>query len=150
MRGSARLGHIYRSMYKYLRIKGLFHMTSLIVIEGPSYAGENLFQLGEATGVIKAACDVLCDCPILEVPPALLKKFATGNTNATKKDIMKVYPSASDHISDAMVLAHLGMVYLGQEKTTLRYQAEVVKSLKSKPKKKKPTQLPKGKHGVAI
>jgi crossover junction endodeoxyribonuclease RuvC len=97
--------------------------TDLVVVEAPSLgqsrqAGEHLraglwWQLAIALHVNGHQ--------VVEVPPALLKKYATGRGNAAKDEVLAAvvrrYPQVNvngNDISDALVLAAMGARSLGQ------------------------------------
>jgi hypothetical protein len=94
----------------------------LAVIEGPSYgqrqqAGEHL-RAGLWWLTVAA---LVGPCPnIIEVPPATLKKFATGKGNATKPDMrMALFQRTGldlrdDNQVDACWLRELGLRLLGE------------------------------------
>lgn len=78
--------------------------AALVVIEGPSFGPQN--RAGQAhlrAGLWWhiAATMTARACDLVEVPPATLKKFATGKGNATKADMrMALYKRAELDIAD--------------------------------------------------
>jgi len=110
--------------------------AELVVLEGYDYKGHKLAELGEASGVIKVVCHQL-GLPVLVVSPAAVKKFATGNSQASKDDIMARYGLTNEHVADAWALAEIGLVYL-TGKSELRHELEVIKQLRSPKSPKKP------------
>ena len=90
----------------------------------PSYSFDSKNQahkLGELGGCIKTLLSS-ARIEFVIVPPKTLKKFVTGNGNATKED-MKAHYGLKDHNqADAMGLAEFGLHYLGAMKPKTRYQ----------------------------
>lgn len=107
----------------------------LAVMEGYAYDSVGrVFELGELGGVLKTEFCIR-GIPCISVPPASLKKFATGNGGAAKDKMIKAvaekygFETKNDNIADAVALAKLGEVYLTEE-STYRSELEVVKMLK--------------------
>lgn len=109
-----RLGHIR------WEIDGILTAPTLVVIEGPSFGqsrqgGEHLraglwWLIASARPTITA-----------EVPPATLKKYATGKGNAAKDAVLlataRRFPNVDlldNNQADALWLAAMGARYLGQ------------------------------------
>lgn len=85
-------------------------VADLAVIEGYAFGRQNqAAHLGELGGVIRVSLFGL-GVPYVEVPPALLKKFATGKGNASKEDMLVAavkrlgYDGASNDEADALWL----------------------------------------------
>lgn len=97
--------------------------TVLVVVEGPSFASRH-GQAHERAGVWWRTVDALCraEVPVAVLPPATVKKYVTGNGNASK-DLMRstvaqLYPGRGiDRVSkdqaDAIGLALCGADWLG-------------------------------------
>lgn len=91
------------------------------VIEGYSLAGQRgvaSARLCEAGGIARLAL-VAHQIPMVEIPPRLLKKWASGNGNADK-DLMVAaarvrlaYAGDSHDEADALFLRHAGLVWYG-------------------------------------
>jgi len=70
-----------------------------------------------------------------EIPPAMLKKFATGKGNSKKEDMILPiykrwgYQNDSDNIRDAYVLAQIGRYLDGHAEPT-KFQGEVLNKLR--------------------
>jgi crossover junction endodeoxyribonuclease RuvC len=71
------------------------------------------------SGLVSPLC--LQGSPVVEVAPALLKKYATGKGNAGKDEVLAAairrYPMANitcNDIGDAVVLAAMGARHLGE------------------------------------
>lgn len=93
--------------------------VDLVVLEGYAFARPNqAHQLGELGGVVRLA---LFEAGIrwLAVPPAVLKKFATGRGNAKKAEVLTEavrrlhYGGSNDNEADALWLLHMARVYYG-------------------------------------
>lgn len=91
-------------------------------------------QLGQINGIVQI---VLVDTGLkhfLKVPPALLKKFVTGNAQASKKQMSistkKIWgvEFSTDDECDAHGLARISEEYI-EKKSTIRHQVEVVLKL---------------------
>ena len=113
LKGIARLHEIRR------RVLEIATGTDLVVIEGYAFARANqAHQLGELGGVIRLA---LWDAriPYVEIPPATLKKFATGKGNANKEEMLAAairrlgYEGANNNEADALWLLKLASVGYG-------------------------------------
>lgn len=112
-------------------------------MEGQSYGSVGqLDQLGRIGGIVEVLLADLYGTPPLVVPPAVLKKFVTGNGQATKSMMMratKVYwdvETTQDDMCDAHGLARLAAEYY-QPQSTFRHQLEAVQALRRKPKRKR-------------
>lgn len=133
------------------RIKHIIEMFTpdLVSIEGYAYAAQNqAHQIGELGGVIRAMLHKH-NIRWIEIPPAQVKKFATGKGNAQKDFVMlNVYKKwgaefSSNDEADAFVLAKIGqalmeydrdprdIVQRWQKKYT-QYQVEVLEEVKKK------------------
>ena len=83
LRGMERIDHIVR------RVQELAQGCDVVVIEGYSYGsqGRSVFDIGELGGCVRFLLHRL-GIPVVDVPPATLKKYATGRGNATKIDMV--------------------------------------------------------------
>ena len=109
----------------------------LVLVEGYSYGsqGRAVLDLAEMRAVLYTAL-----LPhvgnLVEVPPALLKKFAAGKGNASKAQVVSAlarrYGRAfeSDDQADAFGLLQLGLVATGQQPAVTKVQAQVAETLK--------------------
>lgn len=63
--------------------------ADLVVIEGYSFGskGRATFNIGELGGVIRLACH-RAHTSVLECPPTVVKKLATGKGNASKDEVL--------------------------------------------------------------
>lgn len=79
MRGMERIDHIVR------RVQELASGCEVVVIEGYSYGsqGRSVFDIGELGGCVRFLLHRL-GIPVVDVPPATLKKYAAGKGNAPK------------------------------------------------------------------
>lgn len=116
----------------------------VVVMEGYSMAARagRLADLGELGGVLKVA---LWDAGYREedgtlvvVPPAQLKKFATGRGNADKAAVVSAVVRRwrvdvnTDDEADAYALARLGLALLGGGGALTAYQEDVVRKVGAK------------------
>lgn len=84
LRGGARLEAIYDWAFSYLK-----DLPAYAVIEGYAINAQNRpYDLGEAGGVLRLAL-THCQIAYEVVPPALVKKFVTGNGQATKSQVQE-------------------------------------------------------------
>lgn len=128
---------VQRLLYIHTETKEILspYAKSIVCVEGYNYQGQNLAQLGEAIGVIKIALHAL-RMQIVIASPASVKKFATGNSQASKEDIMQRYNIHNEHTADACAMAHIAYVYrTGHSK--VRHELEVIKNMKMIKQKKK-------------
>lgn len=96
------------------------HQPSLVLIEGYSYGakGAATLSLAELGGVVRQRL-LAHAMPVIEVPPSVLKKFATGRGNAGKAEVVSALSKRydrefrTDNEADAFALAMLGLVAMG-------------------------------------
>jgi len=108
----------------------------IIVIEGYSYGskGRGIFQTGELGGILRYRIWNYADICI-EVPPKNLKKFVTGNGNASKIQIVQTRSKRYDMIfktdneADAFAAAKIGQVLVGYAKYPTKYSEEALKPI---------------------
>jgi crossover junction endodeoxyribonuclease RuvC len=113
-----------------------FYKPELTVIEGYAFGRPNAMAgLAELGGVVKCSLFEMQQ-QILIVPPARVKKFATGRGNAKKDEVrLEVYKrwgfeaKTNDEV-DAYVLARIGLAYLGYDDNLIKPQLEVIADLK--------------------
>lgn len=108
-----------------IRSRALVPRPHLVAVEGYAHARPNqAHQIGELGGVIRLT---LFEAGIdyIDVPPATLKKLATGRGNATKPDMrMALYKRTGIDVSDdnqvdAAWLRILGLTLLGHPEIAL-------------------------------
>jgi len=103
----------------------------LCLIEGYSFnsRGNSGVTLGEFGGVLRDKILGYSDVTV-EVPPSVLKKFATGKGNAGKSLVVSALSKrytlefASDNQADAFALGQLGLVVLGYVEAETKFQRE--------------------------
>ncbi len=114
-RGSRRLEDGFRQTVAAM------YGCGLVVIEGYSYnsdfGGERLAEMG---GVVRLGLWQMEPRPaVVEIPPSILKKFATGNGNAKKEMMVTAarellgYGRTSDDEADALWLVEAARQYYG-------------------------------------
>lgn len=96
LRGVARL-----AAYQHWLITLLDDHYHLVVLEGYAYAkGNQAHQIGEWGGTARLTIHQ-AGIPFVEIPPATLKKYATGRGNAPKPDMrMALYKRSELDIPD--------------------------------------------------
>lgn len=98
--------------------------VGLAVLEGPAYAGMNMFQFGMVHGPVRT---VLMDfeVPYVTVQPSALKKFATGRGDCDKTEMIAAVAAATgampgdDNQADAWWLREMGLAALGHPRVEL-------------------------------
>ena len=136
----------YRSIATPIVELAIQHRPVLVLIEGYAFAamtrgkgagGQGTEHRSELGGILR---DRLLDhCgQIVEVPPATLKKWATGKGNAQKSEVVSAlsrrYDRAfrTDDAADAWALMTLGLALTGQADPENKTQAEVVRVMAAK------------------
>jgi len=141
-RGAVRLEWITHQVIEYIDYLMGFGQIELIVMEDYAYGGHNLAELGEAGGAIMAAIFSKVSVDIIRATPKQVKKFATGNSGATKEQIMQIYRADDDHKADAWVMAEIAQAISQGRQMRERGKAEVVHMLKKRaPNVRKPKKL---------
>jgi len=94
MRGMERLIHIRACAWRLIGAGG----CDLVCVEGYSFGskGAAVVNIGELGGVIRLAMFEL-NLPLVEIPPACLKKYATSKGNASKDDVLQAGVIRSGH-----------------------------------------------------
>jgi Holliday junction resolvasome RuvABC endonuclease subunit len=120
--GMARLDWVRASVAELLG----YWAPGLVVVEGYSYGSRasHAHGLGELGGVVRLA---LADAAVtyVDIPPASLKKYATGKGNAGKGEVLTAavrrlgYGGHDDNQADALWLRAMGMHHLGHPLTEL-------------------------------
>lgn len=105
----------------------------LAVYEGPALGGPGV--VGKLTSASLRAVVLLrlfeLDVPAVLVEPGALKRYATGNGNASKEAMIEAaeelgaHPRNDDE-ADAFLLRHLGRAAYGLEELTVKHRLEVV------------------------
>lgn len=95
--------------------------ADLVVREGYAMGAKNMAHvrsIGELGGVVRLTLHCR-NRPLVEVPPATLKKFATGAGNAPKEAVLQAawqrlkYEGHDHNESDALFLMHAALVHYG-------------------------------------
>lgn len=138
LRGVERLACVKTRVTSFLSSRVAF-----VAFEGYSYNSVGrVFELGEVGGVLRLVVHEY-GLSFVVVPPASLKKFATGNASAEKEDMVEAAKAAGfvttdDNQADAFFLSQIARCYHLELAPPNRAQLEVLHSLRS-PKSKKPT-----------
>jgi len=123
--GHDRLGHILEDIFR------IVFDADLITVEGPSFgSGQAIRQNGhhERAGLWWLVTHHLwvVGVPFAVIPPATLKRYATGKGNATKDAVLAAairrYPQVGfdgNDQADALILAAMGADHLGQPIATM-------------------------------
>lgn len=140
LRGEARLDFI-SAQFEQLIDNLFLHYRSppLIVYEGYAMGMRGtpgrFFDIGELGGVLKLIA-YRKYLRVLLVPPANLKKFATGKGNADKETIASVLADsrglsfANDDEMDAFILMEMGQAYLEPRRARASYRKEALSTCK--------------------
>lgn len=134
-RGAARLHQ--NASWLTATIQSLQIDVARVCIEGPSLKSiHREFDLGEGSGVLKAAIYNYSSVEPVVVEPTRLKKFATGKPQAAKAEVLHAVKAVGgpdlgddDDAADAYMLARLAWAFDNQSSLTRRYELEVVQSL---------------------
>lgn len=110
-----------RLLFLYLTATSALKGVDLAIIEDVPVAGHGAGHLGKAQGVIRLALQQQ-EIPYVAIPPATLKKAATGKGNAKKdamrsamEDLVGEQPkSVDDNQVDAWFLRECGLHLIGQ------------------------------------
>ena len=129
-RGPRRLAEIRDAVLDYV------YDSDVVVLEGYSYASQNkAHQVGELGGVIRLSL-YTARTPYVEVPPAMLKKFATGKGNADKDAVLAAairrfgFTGDDNNAADAWILRAMGLsAYSDDWGPTTEYQVEALKKV---------------------
>lgn len=119
--GDERLVQIVDAIHEAIHPAGAYSplRVDLAVLEDLPTHGHGAGKTGMAQGVIRHQLQI-AQIPYVSVPPATLKKYATGRGNATKADMrMALYQRAGldvrdDNQVDAWWLRALGLHVLGE------------------------------------
>jgi Holliday junction resolvasome RuvABC endonuclease subunit len=130
-RGAERLDKIGAWYEKHL--KNVLH-PCCVAMEGPSLGSTHReFDLGEASGVIKAVVWRRLQVEPVIVPPTVLKSFTTGNPMADKGAMLHAvktvwgFETDDDNAADALALAYFARA-LREVRLVRRCEAEAIHS----------------------
>ena len=119
--GVVRLLWLREQMRQMVRQPQPIPVPDLVIIEGYSYGvarGNALTQLGELGGIIRVLLHEL-GIPWVEVPPAVLKKYAANRGNATKAEVLVAavkrlgYDGSDHNEADALWLRTMALDWYG-------------------------------------
>lgn len=107
----------------------------LVSLEGYAYGarGRAVYNIGELGGIIRWILWTR-QVPLIEVPPAVLKKFATGRGNAPKEDVVVAAAKVGtvvryDDEADAWFLRAIGRQLMDDPVVDLRMQDDLPTSV---------------------
>ena len=107
--------------------------VALVVIEGPSLNSRDAGTWERAGLWWHTVRRCLVTTPVVEVPPATLKKWATGRGNGDKSAVSaalaRLWPDVeprNDNEWDALALAHIGAQHLGMDVPSRAHHADAV------------------------
>jgi len=136
LRGMERLDHIAGAVAE-LVWNGVHFTTDLVVMEGYSFGsqGRSVFDIGELGGVIKLEL-YRHNVPVVEVAPAMLKKFATGKGNVGKDEVLAAairkyaFEGTNNNEADAWILYWMGRLHYDRNVEPLYdYQREALEKI---------------------
>lgn len=119
--------------------------VAFVAIEGYAYGAINqAFSLGEIGGVLRLLVYEEYDLSRIDVPPASLKKWATGSSEADKEAMVAAAVADGAHPgdhnqADAYFLARIALALSVDDpvaRPRQRSKLEVIRSLASPPRKK--------------
>lgn len=104
-----------------LILKASHGAVELIAVEGYSFGSRNsqAHKLGELGGIVRQRLWQR-GWPYADVPPTVLKKYATGKGNANKSEVLAAairrldYAGADDNEADALWLYAMALDHLGR------------------------------------
>jgi crossover junction endodeoxyribonuclease RuvC len=113
--GLPRLAEIRRQVLE------LADSASLLLLEGYSYGskGSAVVNIGELGGVVRLALFEAAQI-VVEIPPACLKKYATGKGNAPKDQVLAAairrldYQGHDHNEADALWLVQMALAWKGR------------------------------------
>lgn len=134
--GTARLAWAYRWAWDLVRPEPVAPRPTLVLIEGYSFSSRNsrAHALGELGGVLRLAwhhVNAAHEVLVVEVPPAVVKKVATGRGNAPKAEVAAEairrlgYAGYDDNGADALWLRVIGEHLLGRDTAPALPQAHL-------------------------
>jgi crossover junction endodeoxyribonuclease RuvC len=133
LRGGERLAAIRNFL---LQVVGDLSVA-FAALEGPSLKSTHReFDLGEVSGVVRAAIYHSWSVEPLVVAPAQLKLYATGRSGAEKAEIIYAvkgwgFVTDNDNVADAVVLAHIARSVHQEVRCATRHQQDVVVGLRN-------------------
>lgn len=134
---STKLRGVERLSWFYSQIQDVVekHATDTIVIlEGYSFGSKfsHAHSLGELGGIARVALFRI-GVPFAEVPPKVLKKYATGNGNSGKDEVIAAairkfdFAGHSNNEADACILRHIGLAQYSGDTVTKEHQLLLTK-----------------------
>lgn len=133
VRGVQRLAEIEEKIVSHVTANT---RQRIAVIEGYAMGAHNAHahELGELGGVVRLALHRM-GVPMIDVPPATLKKFTTGKGNAGKDEVIAEairrfeFPGSSNNEADAWMLARIGETVIGERQPARACEREAIAKL---------------------
>lgn len=129
--GLERLVYLHTELTKFLRGT----LAEVAVLEGYSIDSHNRpFDLGEVGGVVKLVLHAHAK-RVHSAAPKQLKKFVTGNGQATKSDVIAAIHSIwgvgieNDNLADAYGLAQIALCIWDSNRAVRRAQLDIIKKM---------------------
>lgn len=125
--GMARLAELQNDVWERAALPFTIRDVDLVVIEGYAMGTgrqSHSYAIGELGGVIRLQFYEEC-VPYVDVPPACLKKYATGKGNASKDDVFAEairrlgYAGRSKDEADALWLRAMALDHYGQPEVVM-------------------------------
>jgi hypothetical protein len=148
--GIDRIQHVHQTLYVHFERASVLGQITHICYEGYAYGAKfRREELGELGAALKLAlAEVFPDHVerrIHAVAPPTVKKFVTGSGSAQKDKIMMAvymrwqHEASSHDAADAYVLARIADALATPEPLELKFQREVLDTIRNPPKRSRKT-----------
>lgn len=144
--GMERIQHVHQTLFVHFERHSILGQTTHICYEGYAYGARyRREELGELGAAMKLALAEVfpehVERRIHAVAPTTVKKFVTGSGQADKDKMLLAvymrwkYEASSHDAADAYALARIADALATPEPPELRYQQEVLATIRNPPKK---------------